>query len=194
MSWENGGTERDILGVGQDISIRLKLFWVLEIYFLRRPHRVYNLDLRVSVKKQISMITADNNWSWGTQRTNNKSWFVFICVTTQSWLRLAVCCKIQEMYIFTFNKIYLYSRKHFSSSNYIFMELQGIVIIQLHGNEIVAVNFQGNILIQKTYTYSQNIYSFKEIIFVQRIIFISRKLYLFIQWNYIHSTTLRSRT
>ena len=61
------------------------------------------------------------------------------------------------------------------------MELHGIVIIQLHGNKIVAVNFQGNILIQKTYTYSQNIYSFKEIIFVQGIIFISRKLYIFIQ-------------
>ena len=57
----------------------------------------YNLDLRFSVKKQISVITVD--WSWGhknvflvdtrclcsqgTQRTN-KSLFVFVCVTTQS--------------------------------------------------------------------------------------------------------------
>ena len=79
------------------------------------------------------------------------------------------------------------------------MQLQGIVFIQLQGNNVV-VNFQGNIFFQRTSIYSQKLYSFKEIIFVQGSIFISRKLYsfkklssfkenIFIQGNYIHSSS-----
>ena len=99
-----------------------------------------------------------------------------------------------------------HSRHHFTSSNCIFMQLQGTVFIPLQGNEIL-VNFQGNILIQRTYFFYKNIYSFKEILFVQGIIFISRKLsvhsfkelssfkenifqeIIFFQGNYIHSNS-----
>ena len=107
------------------------------------------------------------------------------------WLWLAVWCKIQEIYIFTFNKIYLYSRHHFTSSDYIFMQLQGIIVIQLQGNDLF-VNFQGNIFIQTKYIYSHKLYSFKEIIFVQGLIFIQGDYkfiqgMIFIQRNYIHS-------
>ena len=72
----------------------------------------------------------------------------------------------RNIYIFTLNKIYLYSKNHFTSSNCIFMQLQGIEFIQLQGNDIV-VNFQGNIFIQRTYISSQKyiqskkLYSFK---------------------------------
>ena len=58
------------------------------------------------------------------------------------------------------------------------MQLQGIIFIQLQGNGLF-VNFQGNIFIQTKYIYSQKLYSFKEIIFVQGLIFI--------QGDYIHS-------
>ena len=37
-------------------------------------------------------------------------------MTTQSWLWLVVCCRIQEINIFTFNEIYLYSRHHFNAN------------------------------------------------------------------------------
>ena len=52
------------------------------------------------------------------------------------------------IYIFTLNidNIYLYSRHHFISNNCIFMQLQGIVIIRIQGNDIV-VNFQGMIFV-----------------------------------------------
>ena len=77
----------------------------------------------------------------------------FVCVITQSWLRLAVCkwCKIHEIHIFTFNKIYLHSRHYFTSSNCIFIQLQGIVFIQLQGNDIL-VNCK-----ERTYIYSQKV-------------------------------------
>ena len=67
-------------------------------------------------------------------------------MTIQSWLWLAVCkwCKIQEIHIFKLNKIYLHLGHYFTSSNCIFMQLQGIVFIQLQGNDIL-VNCQGNI-------------------------------------------------
>ena len=75
-----------------------------------------------------------------------------------------------------------------------FMQLQRIVFIQLQGKDIF-VDFQGNIFIQGTYIYSQKMYSFKEIVFVQGMIIISRKLLYsvfiqgntFIQGNYLHS-------
>ena len=100
------------------------------------------------------------------------------------------------------------TRRNSRKSLYI---LCNCIFMQLRGNDIV-VNFQGNIFIQRTYVYSQKIYSFKEIIFVQKIIFISRKLSvhswklysfkelssfktniviqgnIFIQDNYIHSS------
>ena len=92
---------------------------------------------------------------------------------------LFVECNIQNTPICTFNKIYLYTRHHFTSSNCIFMQLQGIVLIQLQGNDIF-VNFQGNIFFQITYLFTKIYsFSFKEIVFVQRFIFISRKLYSF---------------
>ena len=119
--------------------------------------------------------------SQSTQRTN-KSLFVFVCVTTQSWLWLAVCkwCKIQEIHIFTFNKIYLHSRHHFTPSNCIFMQLQGIVFNQLQGNDIL-VNCQWNKFIKRTYIYSQKynhsrqLYSFTESYSFQGNIFIQGK-------------------
>ena len=64
------------------------------------------------------------------------------------------------------------------------MQLQGIVFIQLQGNDR-AVNFQGNLFIQRTYIYSQKKYIY------------SRKLYSFMelysfQGNYIHLRKLYS--
>ena len=50
----------------------------------------------------------------------------------------------QEIHIFKLNKIYLHSRHYFTSSSCIFMQLQGIVFIQLQGNYIL-VNCQGNV-------------------------------------------------
>ena len=71
------------------------------------------------------------------------------------------------------------------------MQLQGILFIQLQGNDLF-VNFQGNIFIQTKYIYSQKLYSFKELIFVQGLIFIQGDYkfiqgMIFIQRNYIHS-------
>ena len=116
--------------------------------------------------------------------------------------RLLFVAKFKK-YIYSHSTKYI-CRNYFTSSNCIFMQLQGVVFIQLQGNDIV-VNFQGNISIQRRYIYSQkNIYSFREIIIVQGIILISRKLYSrklysfkelssfkenkFIQGNYIHSS------
>ena len=94
-------------------------------------------------------------------------------MTIQSWLWLAVCkwCKIQEIHIFKLNKIYLQSRRYFTSSNCIVMQLQGIVFIQLQENDIL-VNWQGNID------------SFKAHIFIQKSIII-RGNYILTR-NYIH--------
>ena len=60
--------------------------------------------------------------------------------------------------MFKLNKIYLHSRHYFTSRNCIFMQLQGIVFIQLQGNDIL-VNCQGNTdqFIQRTYIYSQKV-------------------------------------
>ena len=65
------------------------------------------------------------------------------------------------------------------------MQIQGIVFIQLQGNDIV-VNFQWNLFIQRTFIYSQKIYSLKEFIFVQGVVFISRKLYSFKEIIFVH--------
>ena len=88
----------------------------------------------------------------------------------------------QEIHIFTFNRIYLHSKHYFTSSNCIFMQLQGIVCIQLQGNDIL-VNCQGNKFIQRTYIYSQKVQSIEAIIFFHGIILISRNLNQFIQGN-----------
>ena len=90
------------------------------------------------------------------------------------------------------------------------MQLQGIVFIQPQGNYQV-LNFLENIFIQRTnfYFYSQEIFSFKEIIFIQGNYIHSRKLYSFKEFSsfkenifiqgiyilsrkYIHSRTLYS--
>ena len=113
--------------------------------------------------------------------------FVFVCVTTQSWLWMAVCkwCKIQEINIFTFNKIYLYSKHYFISSNYIFMQLQGILFFQLQGKDIL-VNCQGKKLIQRTcffftksITIRGNYIRSRNYIHFNELIVHSRKLYSF---------------
>ena len=121
-------------------------------------------------------------------------------MTIQSWLWLAVCkwCSIQEIPIFILNKICLHSSHYFTSSNCIFMQLQGIVFIQLQWNNIL-VNCQGNIDSFKDHKFIHKKYSFEAIIFWQEIIFISRnrisslRKYVLVQWsifiqgNYIHS-------
>ena len=117
-------------------------------------------------------------------------------MTIQSWLWLAICkwCKIQEIHIFNINKIYLHSGHYFTSSNCIFMQLQGIVFIQLQGNYIL-VNCQGktdlfkqHIFIHKKYNHSRQLnsetklYSFQGTLSVR-----SRKYILVSQWKHINS-------
>ena len=116
-------------------------------------------------------------------------------MTIQSWLWLAVCkwCKIQEIHIFKLNKIYLHSGHYFTFSNCIFMQLQGIVFIQLQGN-FILVNCQGNtdlfkqhIFIHKKYNHSRQLnsetklYSFHGTLSVR-----SRKYILVSQWKHIN--------
>ena len=92
--------------------------------------------------------------------------------------------------------MYLYSRPYFTSSNCIFMQLQGIVFIQLQGNDIL-VNCQGNtdsfkehVFIHKKYNQSRQLnsdtklYSFRGTVSVR-----SRKCIL-VQWKHIHSGKL----
>ena len=122
-------------------------------------------------------------------------------MTIQSWLWLAVCkwCRIQEIHIFKLNKIYLHSRHYFTSSNCIFMQLQGIVFIQLQGNYIL-VNCQGNIdsfklhiFVHKKYNHSSQLcsdtklYSFQGTVTVRSRKYILVQRNIFIQGNYINS-------
>ena len=122
-------------------------------------------------------------------------------MTIQSWLWLAVCkwCKIQEIHIFKLNKIYLHSRHYFTSSNCIFIQLQGIVFIQIQGNDIL-VNCQGNIdsfkehiSIHKKYNHSRQLYSDTKLYSFQGTVSVRSRKYIFvqrnifIQGNYIHS-------
>ena len=93
----------------------------------------------------------------------------------------------------------MHSRHYFTSSNCIFMLLQGIVFIQLQGNDIL-VNCQGNtylfkeyIFIHKKYNHSRQLYSDTKLYsfqgpyqFVQGNIS-SFSENIFIQGNYIHS-------
>ena len=99
----------------------------------------------------------------------------------------------RNTYIHIQQNIYLHSRHYFTSSNCIFMQLQGIVFIQLQGNDIL-VNCQGNksiqityIIIRGNYICSRNYIHFKELVS-------SFKDIIFIQGYYIHSRKyLRSR-
>ena len=75
-------------------------------------------------------------------------------------------CKIQEIHMFKLNKIYLHSRHYFTSSNCIFMQLQGIVFTQRQGNDIL-VHCQGN-----TDSFIEHIFIHKKAF--EAIIFISR--------------------
>ena len=61
-SREHEETERDTGGVGQDMSMPLKLFLVSGSFVCRDVRTNYSLDLRFLVKKQISMIMADLSW------------------------------------------------------------------------------------------------------------------------------------
>ena len=79
------------------------------------------------------------------------------------------------------------------------MQLQGIVFIQLQGNDIL-VNFQGNIdsfkehiFIHKKYNHSRQLYSDTKLYSFQGIVLVRSRKYIlvqgniFIQGNYIHS-------
>ena len=72
---------------------------------------------------------------------------ICICLRDHSKLTMAghlyMMQNSRNTYIFKLNKIDLHSRRYFTSSNCIFMQLQGIVFIQLQGNYIL-VNCQGN--------------------------------------------------
>ena len=94
--------------------------------------------------------------------------------------------------------MYLHSRHYFTSSNYIFMQLQGLVFIQLQGNDIFVnckeINsFKGHLFIHKKYNHSRQLYSFTELYSFQGTYqFILRNISLFkenifIQGHYIHS-------
>ena len=100
----------------------------------------------------------------------------------------------------------LHSRHYFTSSNCICMQLQGIVFIQLQGNDIPVnckeINsFKGHIFIHKMYNHSRQLYSFTEsdsfqgtYQFCLRNVS-SFKENIFIQGHYIHSkiyTNLRN--
>ena len=157
---EHEGTERKTEGVGCDyvivtkviFSFRKSVFRDVRMW-IRKANFNDNGGFVVGMPKHFRGDTRGLCFSWYTrdlcsqvtQRTN-KSYFVVVYVTIQSWLWLAVCkwCKIQEIHIFKLNKIYLHSRHYFTSSNCIVMQLQGIVFIQLQENDIL-VNWQGNI-------------------------------------------------
>ena len=79
------------------------------------------------------------------------------------------------------------------------MQLQGIVFIQLQGNDIL-VNFQGNIdsfkehiFIHKKYNHSRQLYSDTKLYSFQGTVLVRSRKYIlvqgniFIQGNYIHS-------
>ena len=119
-------------------------------------------------------------------------------MTIQSWLWLAVCkwCKIQEILIFKLKKIYLHSRHYFTSSNCIFMQLQGIVFIQLQGNDIL-VNCKGNtgsfiehIFINKKCNHSRQLYSDTKLYSFQGNLSVRSRKYNLVQWKHIHSGKL----
>ena len=104
-SREHEETERDTGGVGQDMSMPLKLFLVSKFCLPRRRHKLQprsevfsekanfndNGGFVVETHKHFSWDTRGLCFSWytrgicfqGTQRIN-KSQFVFICVITQS--------------------------------------------------------------------------------------------------------------
>ena len=119
-------------------------------------------------------------------------------MTIQSWLWLAVCkwCKIQEIHIFKLKNIYLLSRHYFTSSNCILMQLQGIVFIQLQGNDIL-VNCQGNtdpfnehIFIHKKYNHSRQLYFDLKLYSFQGTLSVRSRKYILVQWKHIHSRKL----
>ena len=95
----------------------------------------------------------------------------------------------------------MHSRHCFTSSNCIFMQLQGIVFIQLQGNDIL-VNCQGNIdsfkehiFIHKKYNLRGNyiltrnyiLITFQGTVSVRSRKYILVQRNIFIQGNYIHS-------
>ena len=93
----------------------------------------------------------------------------------------------------------MHSRHYFTSSNCIFMQLQGIVFIQLQGNDIL-VNCQGNIdsfkehiFIHKKYNHSRQLYSDTKLYSFQGTVSVRSRKYIlvqrniFIQGNYVHS-------
>ena len=119
-------------------------------------------------------------------------------MTIQSWLCLAICrwCKIQEIHIFKLNKIYLHSRHYFTFSNCIFMQLQGIIFIQLQGNDLL-VNCQGNtdsfkehVFIHKKYNHSRQVYSDTKLYSFQGNLSVRSRKYILVQWKHIHSGKL----
>ena len=59
LSREHEGRERDTEGVGEDVSMPVKLFFGFQKSVFREVRIDYNLDLSFLVKKQFSMIMED---------------------------------------------------------------------------------------------------------------------------------------
>ena len=93
----------------------------------------------------------------------------------------------QEIYIFKLNKIYLHSRHYFTSSNFIFVQLQGIVFIQLQGNDILVNcqenidSFKEHIFILKKYNHSRQLYSDTKLYSFQGTVSVRSRKYILVQ-------------
>ena len=102
-----------------------------------------------------------------------------------------------KKYIFSNQtKTYLHSRHYFTSSNCIFMQLQGIVFIQLQRNDIL-VNCQGNtdsfeehIFIHKKYNHLRQLYSDTKLYSFQGTLSVRSRKYTLVQWKHINSGKL----
>ena len=78
-------------------------------------------------------------------------------------------------------------KAYFTSSNCIFMQLQGVVFIQLQGN-VIVVNCQGNIdsfkeriFIHKKYNHSRQLYSDTKLYSFQGTVSVRSRKYVLVQ-------------
>ena len=96
----------------------------------------------------------------------------------------------RNTYIQIKQNIFVYIVRHyFTSSNCIFMQLQGIVFIQLQGNDIL-VNCQGNIdsfkehiFIHQKYNHSRQLYSDTKLYSFQGTVSVRSRKYILVQRN-----------
>ena len=99
-----------------------------------------------------------------------------------------------------YNTIYLHSRHYFTSSNCIFMQLQGIVFTVFNFKEIIYLLtvkeisiLSNNIFIHKKYNHSRQLYSDTKLYSFQRTVSVRSRRHIlvqrniFIQGNYINS-------